>query len=103
MLCLPSPAHHLRLEPAVLNIEPILGPMVMTSTTAAIETITRIRPYSVSPCPGSRWLNRDSSPSDLWWIHDIEPSGPTHDAPKPSNDNCPAQPARRALHDHKLS
>src|SRR5947209_17186588 len=97
MLCLPSPAHHLRLEPAVLNIEDIFGPMDMTSTTAAIETITRIRPYSVSPCPGSRWLSRDSSPSHLSQIHDIEPSGPTHDAPKPSNDNCPAQPPRRAM------
>src|SRR3954453_23087238 len=97
MLCLPSPAHHLRLEPAVLNIEDILGPMDMTSTTAAIETITRIRPYSVSPCPGSRGFSRDSSPSHLSQIHDIEPSGPTHDAPKPSSNNCPAQPPRRAL------
>jgi hypothetical protein len=42
---------YFRLAPALLNMEAIFGPIDVMSTIAAIETMTRIRPYSVNPWP----------------------------------------------------
>ncbi len=42
---------YFRLAPALLNMEAIFGPIDVMSTIAAIETTTRISPYSVNPWP----------------------------------------------------
>src|SRR5262249_27610267 len=51
-LCRPGLAvAYFRLAPALLNMEAIFGPIDLMSTIAAMETMTRIRPYSVNPLP----------------------------------------------------
>ena len=42
---------YFKLAPALLNMEASFGPIDVMSRIAAIETMTRIRPYSVNPWP----------------------------------------------------
>ena len=99
MRALPLPMDYFRLLPAELNIDATLGPMETMRTTAAMDTMLIMRPYSVNPWPRSRSLSRARSGLQLSRIQDIAPSGPTCGARAPKGVAPQAKDRRRISDD----